>query len=437
MKGATLLKILPHASEADAQGKLPPPVYLDEERFRLYSDAEGSHFLREVQPSHEGYLLSGNGSAGTPRAKIVRHESGRPAHVADLVRAATVHYWQDVANLTGRKVQCKFRDEHGSLIALDLTPTDVHQPAVNPTYAAGYRVGQNGIADVMSPVIPVPKKTDYYGTWNAASDFSAPQGEVSAAGGQIAEINPGLTFSTYDAVSYALAGALPTEVLANADTPFQPLPKLMQVLVDKLKLARNIRVANQMQTSGSWNTNLVQTILSGSQWNEGPAGNPLLVIHAMMDSTYAPITGFGLTGQLFRDMCRHPNVQKYFEFKDKVDGIPTPEAFARELKLPPFYLDETKYTVGGKLSYVWGNALVAIHEAASNVSQQDVSTAKTWRWIGGEVPPDGQLTGGFLVRSYFDQKRGPRGSTVVVCAHNDAESMTSGLVGGLVLAAHQ
>jgi hypothetical protein len=435
---ATLLRIKPHESERNEDGSPMQTVYLDEETCRVYSDKDGSHYLRSVEPSDEGMILCGLGSSpGAAKARVLRHPSGRPSHVADLVMEATIHYHQKVANLRGTKVQCKVRDENGDIVTLDLSPTDVHQPAVMP-YAAGYRIS-DGIADIMSPVVPVGKQADYYGTWNVSSDFSRKMANLNAVGGQVAEVNPGLSFSQYNALPYALAGALPTEVLANADTPFAPLPKLMQVLTDALRLEREVRVVAQLEASGNWQTSLVQTLLAGAQWDEGAASNPILNIHQAIDASYKPITGIGISGQMWRAFVRNAAVQKFFTYKDMVDGIPTPEALADKLKLPPFYVAEMKYTVNQTLAFAWGAHVVLISQPSSMppTNQMDVQTALTFRWTGGDVPPDGGLTGGFLVRTYFDQKRGPRGSTVVVCAHNDAEVMTSGYVGGLILNAYQ
>jgi hypothetical protein len=87
---------------------------------------------------------------------------------------------------------------------------------------------------------------------------------------------------------------------------------------------------------------------------------------------------------------------------------------------------------------VWGNHVVLLHEPSERPpsNQMDVATSYTFRWNGGEAP-DGALSGGFLVRTYFDPKRGARGGTQIVVTHNDTELQTSSLVGGLLLNAHQ
>jgi hypothetical protein len=55
----------------------------------------------------------------------------------------------------------------------------------------------------------------------------------------------------------------------------------------------------------------------------------------------------------------------------------------------------------------------------------------------GGTAPDGAISSGLLVRTFWDPKRGPRGGTKIVVVVNDAEVQTSGLVGGLVTGAHQ
>lgn len=445
--GATLLKIL-----GDEQN---PEMYLDEETCRVYEDPTGGHYLRTLTPMDNGVLLSGSGQAGNPQPRMLRHQSGRPANVQDLVLAANQHDSQCRANVIGKPVKFSSRDERDRIVTMTAKPTptlfdlgvsDVHQPSTLPIYAAGYRICQDGIADAMSPVIMVPKQSDFYGTWNITSDFSLPMYNAVAAGAQVAETNPGLAFAKYSTINYALAGAIPTEVIANADAPFRPFPKLMQVLVDRLRTMRNVRVASVMENSSNWNGAQVQTILSGAQWNEGPASNPVLVFHNAENASYMPINGFGMSGQLWRAMIRNSAFQKFFTYKDGVDAIPNKDIVSKDFKLPMFYVDETKYIVGGDTvapTFVWGNDVVGIHQPGEMppTSQMDVATSVTYRWVGGEAPQvpleEQSLTGGFLVRSYFDPRRGPRGSTVVVCAHWDIELMTSGFVGSLIANAYQ
>lgn len=409
--------------------------YLDTKEAIVYADPGGKTLLRNLEPVE--FLMGG------PKQHLL-HE-GERIHVATLANAAAEHYYRQSAALCGARTKVAqldplgrvMRDDNGLLVTMDLGIGDVHTAATLPNYAAGYHIA-DGIADAISPVLLVPKSTDVYYTWNVSSDFNRKLGVATAPGANVNMINPGLNPSTYTTIQYGLGGFIPTEILTNADTPLAPATKLTQVVVDAIRLEREIRVATGLQTSGNWNAGLVTTLLSGAQWNGGGASDPLAVIHAMKEASYMSLDALAISERVGDDMKRNPSIQKYFTFKDGVKGVPDFRTISEELGIPDIYECTMKYTTGGALQYVWGNHVVGIHRPKQNppTSQMDVATAGTFRWNGGEAP-DGAMTGGLLVRSYFDNKLGVRGSTVVVVTHNDAELQLSGLVGGLVLNAHQ
>jgi hypothetical protein len=111
------------------------------------------------------------------------------------------------------------------------------------------------------------------------------------------------------------------------------------------------------------------------------------------------------------------------------------DALSKALDIPPITVAKMKYmaTSTSSLTYMWGGDLVALHEPEVNppTDQESIATAYTFRWNGGSTP-DGTYQGGYLVRTYFDPKRGGRGGTMTVVVHQDAEVMTSQLVGGLI-----
>lgn len=410
----------------DAQAKVVG--YLDQHTGRVYADDGGLHVLHDMVPTD--YIL---GEKGQP----VRGVDGRLIHVSQLANMAADHYYREIVKLTGKPTSYHMRNEDGTLVKMDLGVADVHTPATLPNYAAGYHIAE-GVADIASPAILVPKQSNVYYTWNSTSDFNRKIPNASAPGAAVAEVNPGLSPATYSTVEYALGGYLPTEVQSNADTPLKPFQKMVQIIVDGLKLEREFRVATVLQTSGSWNANLVTTVAAGSQWDGGAASDPIFNIHHAIEQSFMPITGIVWSELVEHDFLRNPAVQKYFTFKDMIDGLPDPQKLSSTLHLPPIYTAKMKYITGGNLTYVWGNHVVFIRQPAEQppVSQMDVASNYTFRWIGGSAP-DGTPTAGFLVRTYFDPKRGPRGGTQVVVVHNDTEVQTSGLVGGLLLSAHQ
>lgn len=419
--------------------------YLDQATGRVYHDPEGLRLAREMVPTE--FIL---GDKGEP----IRDGHGQMIHVKSLSDAAAAHTYQNMANQYGHNVDWKMRDlsgevstvtqkavmrdASGTLIRMDLAPSDVHTAATLPNYASGYRIAE-GVADIVSPVVLVPKQTDVYYTWNASADFNRKIATGGAPGSAVGEVTPTLGNSQYTAVQYSLGGFITTEVQSNADTPLKPFQKMTQVVVDALLLEREYRVATLIQTSGSWNSNLVTTVAAGAQWDGGASADPIFNIHHAIEQSYLPVTGIVWSELVEHDFIRSPAVQKYFTYKDSVNGLPDPAKLSSTLRLPPIYTGKMKYlTNGGNLTYVWGNHVVFLHEPKERppTNQMDVASAYTFRWMGGDAP-DGTVTGGFLVRTYYDPKRGARGGTQIVVVHNDAELQTSALVGGLLLSAHQ
>jgi hypothetical protein len=347
-------------------------------------------------------------------------------------------YGENMAKQYRKPITMSSREADGRLVTMDLSVSDVHIAAALPNYAAGYQLAE-GCADIASPPILVPKQSDKYFTWDSANEFKRKFPNASSPGGAVAEINPTLSNDVYSTAEYALAAFVPTEVQSNADSPLRPFQKAVQMIMTNLLLERELRVATLLQTSGSWTSGNVQTLASGAQWDGGAASDPVLNLHTAIENSFLPITGIIWSELVEHDFVRNPAVQKYVGYKTDMPGIPSMAEFASTLRLPPIYTAKMKYTTnGGTLTYVWGNHVVLLHQPPEQppTSQQDVATTYTFRWNGGEAP-DGAMTAGFLVRSFFDPKRGPRGGTTVIVVHNDAEKMTSTVVGALILNAHR
>jgi hypothetical protein len=424
--------------------------YLDQATAKVYADAEGARLLRQLEETE--YLL---GEKGKP----VLDKGGRMIHVSKLANAAASHYYTEMACQLGHEVPWQMRDEGGTLVDMTATPTgrrfklrdpgtgrmvkmdlgvsDVHTAAALPNYAGGYHIGE-GCADVASPVVLVPKAQDVYYTYSSDSDFKRKIANAGAPGSGVGEVNPALSPSTFTTEQYVLGGFIPTEIQANADTPLRPITKMLQMIVDGLRLEREYRVAAALDLSSNWTSSLVTTIAAGSQWNGVASSDPIANLHNLIEQSYMPVTALVWSERVRHDFTRNPAVQKYFYPKDGVKSIPSNQMISEEFDLPPIYTASMKYVVGSTLSYVWGNTVVGLRQPPQlpPVDQMDVATSLTFRWMGGEAP-DGTVTAGFLVRQYYDPKRGARGGTMAVVVHSDAEVITSGKVGGLIISAHQ
>ena len=400
---------------------------------RVFSES-GEFLFKMLHGDDKATELSLADYAATYDAECISASTGRPVTVRDPSFKAP-------GNESGeRVVHCRAMSEDARLLAQpqgDLAPGDVHIQRGLPGYAAGYALA-DGVADIASPPFLVPNQSDKYWTWNETNAFTQVQPIIASAGGSPNEVNAALSSTSFQTVPYALGGFVPTELQANADAPLNVMQKVMRNIMDKLKLAREIRVATLLQASGNWNTNLVNTVAAGSKWNNGAAADPIADIQLITEQSYMDPTEAVISELVFHWMVRSPAVQKYFYAKDGSPQLPTPEEFSSMFGLPKFTCAKIKYlpTAAGAITYVWGDHVVLLRSTAALATQQDVATCRTFRWTGG-TSTDGTSVGGWMVRSFYDAKRGPRGGTAIVVSHYDTEVITSKNVGGLIANAYQ
>lgn len=346
------------------------------------------------------------------------------------------------------------REQDGRLVKFDLTPADVHIPAAEPNYAAGYRL-QEAVADKMSEPVIVTKPTNYLWTWDKATAFQEVESLVEGPGGAIPEVNPSLTKAQFTTSQYVLGCFISTETEAGADASITPDYVAMIRIMNAMHQARERRVFNLAYTgSGSnWNSGNVINLAAGAKWNGGASSDPIANINAIIQASAQDVTGIVMNTRVYNDFWTNSQVQKYIQFKPAVPGGPTPEdlsknqAFAR---LPPIIEAKMRTQTATGTDYLWPDACFLFRATPGlPVDQQSISTFKTLRWSGlpqgqnfvkdqTSTLPDGiQAINGWTVRKFFHQYRGARGGLMTVVTVNDAEFFTSNIVGGVILGTHQ
>ena len=339
-----------------------------------------------------------------------------------------------------KKLQLKDAGRRGETrVLMDLSPTDVHIASAMPNVAFGYHL-LDGVADIALPIIPANKQSDKYFTWASGNAFTPAVPTMGGVNGGPSEISPALSSTQYSAIEYALASFITTEIEANADSPLQPYQAAADLVMNKLRMAREMRAAAALTTSANWNANNVLALTSGLQWNSGTSSDPIANIQFIQERSYDGISRIVMGAPVFHALQRNASVRQYHFAKSNDPALPGPQELSRILELPPIVVAEMKYTnAAGLATYVWpsvagsASSVVLLHEPAQNppTSGRDVATGYTFRWTGAPAP-DGTLTGGFLVRSYYDPKRNGRGGRVIVILHNDAEIVTGPILGGLI-----
>lgn len=364
-----------------------------------------------------------------------------------LARMCSKEYYRDVLAKSGKR-ECSVKERDGRLVKMDLAPTDVHVDHLLPNFNAGFHLA-DGAADVASPVIVTDKNSNKYNVWDQRNAFKRVLAHSAAQGAEVPEVNPVPGFSTYSCLEYALGAFITLEVQANADVPLQPLQAGVKRVLTVLRLEREIRVATSLRTSGNWNSNMVQALSGTTKWNGGASTDPVANLHQAIEQSAMSIDRIVWSELTLHEFVRNAKVQSpYFQYKDHVPGIPVEEIISRELGLPPITTVKMKYNLPSGTNtyrntiypYVWAGDVVLLHEPPQMppMSQDDVCTAATFRWNGAnQAVRDGEYSAGFLVRTFWDQKRGGRGGMKIVVVHNDTEVMVSNIVGGLITGAVQ
>lgn len=332
------------------------------------------------------------------------------------------------------------RAECGRRLMANQTIDSVRQETHMGNFAQGYHL-MEGIADVICPVVTVDAPSKKYWEWNSDDAFQRVGNVETSPGSDVREISPRLSSTRFDTKEYALASAVPTEVIAAAQAPVDPLQAAVRRVQTALRLEREIRVANLLTTAANWDSSLVTTLVAGTKWNGGVTSDPIADLVKLIQASWAPVTRIVMGEQAAFAFATNANVQKYIAYKSGAAPIPATSQMTSLFTLPPITIVNQKYrsgVAGSAPTYTWGGDVVLVHEPPGDypVDGQDIMTCATFRWNGGTTP-DGSYVDGWLVRTYFDQKRGPKGSTVTVTVHQDAEVMTSKLAGGLIKGAYQ
>lgn len=325
------------------------------------------------------------------------------------------------------------------LVKMDLGSGDVHIDQALSNYATGWtRQPGTLIADEVSPIIPVDKLSDYYYKWDKDDTFELAKMAV-APGGNVEEVSPKQSSTTYSCKGYGLKTHLPAEVEGNADNALMLAMRYMQVPLDKLRLGREYRVSSTMMTAASYTTAKV-VCDSTTKWNGGSSSDPIANIHYLMDTMLRPPTHMVMSGRTWRTFQRNAQVQKYIAAKTDVAPLAKkgdPAEWAAILRLPQPIIGEERYKSAASTynTFVWGNNVLLYHMPPSVPPMGQPITGNTFRWKGGAA--NGQVVeGGLAVRSFYDPYRGVQGGRTIVVYHYDADVLVEEAVGGMIEGAY-
>lgn len=269
---------------------------------------------------------------------------------------------------------------------------DIHIDQNLTNVAINYRP-MGLIADMIAPIVPVGKQSDYYPVWSQA-DILRVEEARRAPGTEANKITRSVSSGAYYAENYALKTSLTIEDRENMDAAYVSELRngRARFLVGKMGLVWESRVANQL-TSGS---NIGSYAACASAWTDYTNSDPATDIWTAMDIVQ-DTTGYRpnrllFSGTAWRNFRRNDNVIDYLHGDT---GTGSPRIVSRQQAAALFEVDkiivgEAYYNTADEgqsqsLSALWGDHVLTYY-VPNAPSVEEPSFMYSFRWSRPGLP---------------------------------------------------
>jgi hypothetical protein len=164
------------------------------------------------------------------------------------------------------------------------TGRDLHVDTFLSEIAINYRP-EGFIADMIAPIVPVGKETNYYPVFNRGETFAI-EDTARSRGTEAKRVTRSVSTAAYACKNYALAYDVPIEDRANMDAAlqFELDVGATRYLETKLYLDWDRRITNLVGSASNVSTGF----LTGSSWVAGASpGDPISMIWKAMEQVQA------------------------------------------------------------------------------------------------------------------------------------------------------
>lgn len=301
-----------------------------------------------------------------------------------------------------------------------LAPGNAQASVPLSDFASAYSNGAF-IADLVSP----PTDTDdIVGTFYkfARKDATTVYSSIVGERGELNEISLDVTTGSYTLIGHGLRAPVSRQLQNVADDAVMPKQRLTRKVMHALMLEREIRVADQITTSGNWDASA--TTAASNVWSDQTSGTPLTDIQTALEAIPASNGESRKVGvcalEVFNDLRSHPQIR---DLHGTTPGQIGAETLAGYLGLDQLLVSDAEKNTANtgqsvSISRVWLATVFAMvlvpNDASDPLNTQCFS--KTFR-----RRMTGQDGGGMLVREWHEEKRGTEGVDHVAVTHEDDE----------------
>lgn len=264
---------------------------------------------------------------------------------------------------------------------------DIHIDTTLSNLAINYKP-EGFIADMLAPVVTVPKQANHYAIFDRADKIRRPS-TLRTPGTRATRVDQNVSSDTYFAENYALYSPVTLEDRENADPIYlsQIINNRVEFLTDLLMLDWEVR-ATTLITSGSVGNNASVA----SEWDI--AGDPLGDINSMIDTVQDACglrpnrIAFGLAA--WKSFRRDSTVRNLIFGLNNGGGYPSTDQVKNVLEVDMVLIGGAYQNTGDEgltesLSKIWSDNVI-IYYAPPGPSMERASFMYSFRWVTGALP---------------------------------------------------
>jgi hypothetical protein len=327
----------------------------------------------------------------------------------------------------------------GDVVTMAVTPSETgDQLRVIDTYLGGYK-NRSYLADQISPPVLVDTEKGKRIDFSKENAFQHVDPRAGRQGG-IKEVEHLNERTDYQTEEFALASFIPWAAENDAVRQYNVRQETSKLLMNKLLLDREIRVATALFTLNNWNANNRTTLLDAGKWNGGASADPLKDIQTRLEKSAQPVSFMIANPVVAFHLLRDAKIVTFMRQvygDEKVDSVVQGASFAQEstvvklAALPDLIICPAKKLneSTGNLDYIWGNDLAMV-TTASGMSPDEMASFMTFRTRG-------RSGSGVVTNEYMPYGRGINGGTMLEVGFGEDIFFPSNISGGLIKACVQ
>ena len=291
------------------------------------------------------------------------------------------------------------------------------------------------IADSLAPIALVEDNSDLYFVRPIANKIRAQSPKIGLL--DVApEIETNVTTNSYKCQNYGYIAKTAVQSEKAADVPLNIKQDAAMDCTDQLWLAREVRVASLLTTSGNYASANVQTLVGGTQWNAATGAGDIFgnfetalgLVQPAPNSKLVAWMGYAVWQQI----KNHPAVLDRVKFggNNANPALTRMQALAEVIEVDEVVVGKawqiaTNPGQANAQTRVWGKhaGIVAVPQYPSTRS---LGFAQTFRW--NQVGPSG-----VAIQTWYEPAPGLLGVNKYKVVHSDHEVIPANDAGSLIL----